>query len=76
MTSTLHDHWHKIVALILNKQGIKEVRITSADIEKLERDYPHGMPTVVAQEIGGVISVRIMSEAEGRELMNREQRRN
>lgn len=32
VTAGLHDHWHKLAAMLMIKQGLKEITITEADL--------------------------------------------
>lgn len=72
VTSAMHDHWHKIVALIMYKQGLKEVKITMDDMHELQKQYANTMPVVIVEEIGEVLSVRIITEQEGQDLINKQ----
>ena len=61
-----HDHWHKLVAILMLKFGVTEVEITIPDILKLE-----GV-AVCLDERGskktGKMHLRLMTEAEGEKL--------
>jgi hypothetical protein len=43
VTKEVHDHWHKIVAIIMHKYKLNEVVITSADMEALPHDIAVGI---------------------------------
>lgn len=68
VVKTLHNQWHKVVAVILNKLNLREIEITSMDIIKLQLDFPEGMPTVLADSRGGKFVIKLITEAEGRRL--------
>jgi hypothetical protein len=48
VTSGLQDQWHKLLAIHMRKQGLKEITITQNDIEEVVA-LPT-MPVVVAHE--------------------------
>jgi hypothetical protein len=72
VTQGLHDHWHKIAALILHKLGVKQVVIDLDDFQSLEDSYPNGMPCVVAQDKDNKLTIWLVTEQEGRELAKKE----
>lgn len=49
VTTTLRDHWHKVVAIILAKYELNDVLITPEDINKIQNEYG-GFPVVVASD--------------------------
>ena len=63
VTRAAHDHWHKIAAIIMAKQGLKEIEITAADVELLD-----GNTNIVLDERGssktGTFKVRLVDNAE------------
>ena len=62
MTSTMHDQWHKIVALLMLKLRQKHVEISAADIEKLVKN-----PSAVTIQTKGeklILDLVPMAEAE------------
>ncbi len=68
VTSTVHDHWHKVVALLLHKYAHvlgREVRIYPSDIESLERS---GVANLVIEDRDGAIRLRLVDDAEGAKL--------
>lgn len=54
----LADQWAKLFAFYLYREGIKEIVITAADIQKLADDP--GQPTIVVQELNDGLHVMIM----------------
>lgn len=71
VTRTAHDHWHKIVAVLLHKFSDilpNEVAITSRDLQAMTDAFPEGMPVVVLEDRDGALRVRLVSEQEGARL--------
>lgn len=71
VTAAIHDHWHKVVAVLLHKYaGVfgPEVRIYPSDIVALERAYPGDMPNVVIEDRDGAIRLRLVDSVEGAQL--------
>jgi hypothetical protein len=69
VTSRVHDHWHKVVAILLHKFAKvlgREVRIYPADIEAMERE--EGGVNVVIEDRDGAIRLRLVTDAEGAKL--------
>lgn len=64
VTKAIHNDWHKIVALLLHKFGVKEIIITSSDINRLMAAFPD-MPTVTLRSHGEQLIVKLVSLAEG-----------
>ena len=62
VTRAIHDHWHKIAALLVLKLGGSAL-ITSADVTALGTDK-----AVTFQELSDGLHVRIVSLAEGEGL--------
>ena len=72
VTSKVHDHWHKVVAILLHKfakQLGREVRIYPYDIEALEHS---GLANVVIEDRDGCIRLRLVDQAEGERLARKE----
>jgi hypothetical protein len=67
VTKSMHDQWHKIVALVMQKLGSVEVVITSDDILKLGAKM-----AVVAQEKADGLHISLMTIEEGERLAKRE----
>jgi len=61
VTAGLHDHWHKLMAIAMRKQGLKELTITVQDLEAVAT-LPE-MPVVVADARKNEIRV-ILFESE------------
>jgi len=38
VTQTVHDHWHKIAAILMIKFGVKSVDITDLDVKNIPSD--------------------------------------
>jgi hypothetical protein len=72
VTSTVHDHWHKVVAILLHKFSNelgREVWIYPTDIEALEHS---GVCNVVIEDRDGAIRLRLVDDAEGKRLARKE----
>jgi hypothetical protein len=68
VTQELHENWHKFVAVLLHKFKLGKVLISVDDLVQLERDFPEGLPTVVAQERGDQIELRLVDAKEAYRL--------
>lgn len=64
-TKDMHDHWHKIAALLLIHAGQKEVVITAADVAKLEEESVN----IAIQERKDGLHVRLVSDEEASRLV-------
>lgn len=70
VTRKTHDQWHKICALLMQKFGVTDVKLTESDIAKLgEFD---GKLAVVIEERATYLRVRIVSMEEGERLAKQE----
>ena len=65
VTKEVHDHWHKVVALMMLHFGLKEFRITNAMIASMPTDLAVAFD--VRKIHGGDAVVRLvsMTKAEG-----------
>jgi hypothetical protein len=74
ITETVHDHWHKIAALLLHRLGVRrgsgEVLITMADVKELAK-YDNDVAVVIHEKTDG-IHLRIVTMAEGEKLAKKE----
>lgn len=68
ITQTVHDHWHKIVGIIMAKLGHDALEITEEDLALLGDNEK----CVVADCRGGKFVVRLMSMEEGKKLARQE----
>lgn len=68
VTSGIHDHWHKIAAILMLKFNQTEVEITPEDLSKLG-DNEMG---IVADVRDGKFVLRIVTMAEGERLARNE----
>lgn len=62
-TQAVHDHWHKIAAIVMQKLGADHVVITADDLRRM----PEGM-FVTVQELDDGLHVRFVDEATARRL--------
>jgi hypothetical protein len=65
-TSTMHDHWHKIASILLNRIAGKETVITPAEIDRMA-----GL-AITIKDTGLGLELRIVSMAEGEKLARQE----
>lgn len=75
VTQEVHDHWHKIAALLLlkitgGKKG-KIVRISVADISRMA-DESGDLGAIVLQERGDYMELRMVSRKEAERLAKQE----
>ncbi len=68
MTRTVHDHWHKIAALLMAKFNQSHVVITMADVLAMD----DGANAVTIQELPDGIHIRLVSMEEGERLARKE----
>lgn len=69
ITQQMHDHWHKVVALLMVDFGITEFEIT----EEMLKGFEHlGGGAVVADARGGRFVVRLVDWAEAERLARKE----
>jgi hypothetical protein len=64
VTVETRDHWHKIVAVLMLKLGLKEIEITTQDVARLGNDEY----AVVADLRGGRYVVRLIPMAEALDM--------
>lgn len=67
VTREVHDHWHKIVALLMVHFGLKEFHITEAKIKALPADM-----VVAFDTRGGGACVRLITMGEAENLARKE----
>ncbi len=64
VTQEVHDHWHKICAILMMRFGVDAVEITEADVAALG----HNEKAVCADTRGGRFVVKLVSMEEGERL--------
>lgn len=65
VTRGLHDHWHKLCAILMVKLGVSSVRITEGEL--LEICSRTGL-NIVADERGGALTLRLVDDEEAAKL--------
>jgi hypothetical protein len=65
VTMAAHDHWHKIVALLMMQRGETEVEIPLAEIE---RHIGGEQKAVVIHDTGHSLILRLVTMAEAEKL--------
>lgn len=74
VTSGLHDHWHKVLAIVMKKHGIAETLVRPEDIDAIEKSGR--MPTILAHDTKDGLWIKLFaSEAEAIEHMAKHQGR-
>ena len=68
MTTTVHDQWHKVVALLMLKLRQNHVEITVSDVEKLAQNPS----AVTIQTKGDKIVLDLIPMAEAERLAKKE----
>lgn len=63
-TQQLHDHWHKIVAVIMHKLGGDHVVVTVEDMQRLPSDM-----FVTAQELDNGLHIRFVDRKTAQKLV-------
>lgn len=66
------DHWHKIAALIMIKQGLKEIRFSIKDVEKLSAGNVNIVIDGRQGRLTGDLIVKIVDDTTAAELARRE----
>lgn len=67
--NSLRGHWHKLVALLIHKSGAREAWIDSADLAAFQLS---GFGSVVVEEVGESVLIRLTTLEEGRRLAGEE----
>lgn len=70
VTTAARDQWHKIVALMMIKLNLTEVTITQADLEACHA-MPE-MPIVMLHDCADGLRVKMITQAEAGQLLERE----
>jgi hypothetical protein len=65
-TSTIHDHWHKLAAILVNRTKEKATTITLDEISRVA-----GMAITIKETCAG-LELRIVSMDEGQKLARQE----
>ena len=68
VTQSAHDHWHKIVALLMHKFDLGNVVLTPSDLDSLEAKYAGKMPVVVLHDKRDGLHLSIVDMAEAQRL--------
>lgn len=63
VTQAVHDHWHKLCALLMHKQGLQRVVITAEDIKALENGA-----SIAVQEKHDGLHLFLVDEAQAKVL--------
>lgn len=67
-----HEHWHKIAALIMVKQGLTELRLTAADVEKLAGGNVNIVLDARGERTTGYFTIRIVDDQTAADLARNE----
>lgn len=62
------DQWHKIAALIMVSQNLKEVSVTMADVDKLAGGNVNIVLDARGEATTGILKIRIVDDKEAAEL--------
>jgi hypothetical protein len=68
VTKTLHDQWHKVVAIMMWKLKIQSFKITPQLLGELEAAFPGDFPAVLAHEHDGVLEISLITMEEAKKL--------
>lgn len=66
VTKKIHDHWHKIAALIMHKVGVKHLSISEAEI-KAWANRPE-LDSIVIRDTGKSLEISLVPPEEGKRL--------
>ena len=67
-----HDHWHKIAAMILLKQGLTELEFTLADVEKMAAGNINIVLDARGESLTGKLVVRLVDDKTAAEMARKE----
>ena len=70
VTREVHEHWHKVVALMMVHFGLKEFRITKEMIASMPHDLAVAFDVRAIQ--GGDAVVRLISMTEAEDMARKE----
>ena len=68
VTIAAHDHWHKIVALLMVRFNETEIEIPLSEIMQFATDDPAKMKAVVLQDTGHSLVLRLVDMKEAEKL--------
>lgn len=68
VTREVHDHWHKIAAILMMRLGVDALEITEDDV----RELGDSDRSIVADARGGKFVVRMMGRMEAERLARKE----
>lgn len=69
VTRGVHDHWHKIVALLMHKLGMTTAVITPADMEAFSRSE---FAAVTISDKRDVITLQLVNRTDAERLAKQE----
>lgn len=69
VTKELHEQWHKLCAIVMYKCGLKQVDITSEDIDSMMNS---GLANITMKPSGNVLKLALVSDAEAERLARKE----
>lgn len=67
-TSTVHDHWHKIAALLVNRMPDKKTLITVAELDRMASENL----AITIKDVGIGLELQIVTMDEGKKLAKEE----
>lgn len=68
VTQELHDQWHKVAMVLLNKLGKKQIKITMQDVQDLTKIFPGEQPVIMFNAKDDHILLEIISFSEAEKL--------
>lgn len=68
VTSTMHDHWHKIAAMLVSRLPEQRTLVTVEEIERFAR----ADLAITIKDVGVGLELQIVSMDEGRKLAKQE----
>lgn len=71
VTQELREQYHKLLAFCMWKFGLRELVITSDELEKFVADHLDGINLAIEPK-GRILKVRIVNDVEGARLARRE----
>jgi hypothetical protein len=72
VTEELHEQWHKIVAILMLKMGVRELELHPEDVIRAVDQFSGTMPVLVADARNNRFVLRLMSYDEALALMRSE----
>lgn len=68
LVKALREQWQKLCAIVMHKQGMREINITREDIEAFVGMFEGELPVILVQEKGEVIVLKLVKWSDAEKL--------